>query len=308
MSLVTRCTACATLFRVAQDQLRASDGWVRCGRCDTVFDALESLESLQDEQQSAPAHLVRSAPEKGADDGQADAEPIDVEALLKRRVEAQIVKPTAGLEIPAAADAPVCAVTPVEATAAPGPAPDPTTGSPQPAVPPRPEFVRRAERDARWQRPAMRLALTGTSIILLLMLGAQVAYHHRDQLAARSPLAADLLATACTRWNCAIQAPRLLDAVVVEHSALSRVPERPGVLQLSVRIVNRNDSSVALPAVELTLTDASGQPIARRALLPADFGAAAQIAIAARTERTLQLLFTTGEHIVSGFSVELFHP
>ena len=47
MSLVTRCTACETLFRVEQDQLRASDGWVRCGRCDAVFDALESLDGLQ---------------------------------------------------------------------------------------------------------------------------------------------------------------------------------------------------------------------------------------------------------------------
>ena len=43
MSLATRCTACGTVFRVVQDQLKVSEGWVRCGRCDEVFNALEGL-------------------------------------------------------------------------------------------------------------------------------------------------------------------------------------------------------------------------------------------------------------------------
>lgn len=43
MSLAARCTACGTAFRVVQDQLRVSDGWVRCGRCNAVFNANETL-------------------------------------------------------------------------------------------------------------------------------------------------------------------------------------------------------------------------------------------------------------------------
>lgn len=43
MSLVTRCTACGTLFKVVADQLKISDGWVRCGQCGTVFDAQGNL-------------------------------------------------------------------------------------------------------------------------------------------------------------------------------------------------------------------------------------------------------------------------
>ncbi|HZV94222.1 MAG TPA: zinc-ribbon and DUF3426 domain-containing protein [Caldimonas sp.] len=50
MSLATRCSACATVFRVAQDQLKVSEGWVRCGRCDAVFNALEGLFDLGREQ------------------------------------------------------------------------------------------------------------------------------------------------------------------------------------------------------------------------------------------------------------------
>ena len=46
MSLATRCASCGTVFRVVQDQLKVSEGWVRCGRCDSVFNALEGLFDL----------------------------------------------------------------------------------------------------------------------------------------------------------------------------------------------------------------------------------------------------------------------
>ena len=46
MSLATRCTSCGTAFRVVQDQLKVSEGWVRCGRCNAVFSALEGLFDL----------------------------------------------------------------------------------------------------------------------------------------------------------------------------------------------------------------------------------------------------------------------
>lgn len=42
-TLATRCNACGTEFRVGEEQLLASDGWVRCGRCNAVFDATEML-------------------------------------------------------------------------------------------------------------------------------------------------------------------------------------------------------------------------------------------------------------------------
>ena len=44
MSLITRCPACTTLFKVVPDQLRVSEGWVRCGQCDEVFDANAHLQ------------------------------------------------------------------------------------------------------------------------------------------------------------------------------------------------------------------------------------------------------------------------
>lgn len=39
MNLVTRCPACATMFKVVPDQLKIANGWVRCGQCREVFKA-----------------------------------------------------------------------------------------------------------------------------------------------------------------------------------------------------------------------------------------------------------------------------
>ena len=58
-SLATRCTACGTVFRIVEDQLRVSDGWVRCGRCTEVFDARALLFDIErDAPPSWPAPLI----------------------------------------------------------------------------------------------------------------------------------------------------------------------------------------------------------------------------------------------------------
>jgi predicted Zn finger-like uncharacterized protein len=59
MSLITRCTACGTLFKVVADQLKISEGWVRCGQCATVFDAQSNL--VEEPFQAAPAASPTSA-------------------------------------------------------------------------------------------------------------------------------------------------------------------------------------------------------------------------------------------------------
>lgn len=52
MSQITRCPSCGTTFKVVADQLRISEGWVRCGQCKEVFDASAHLLAL------APAALL----------------------------------------------------------------------------------------------------------------------------------------------------------------------------------------------------------------------------------------------------------
>lgn len=63
MSQVTRCPSCGTRFKVVADQLRISQGWVRCGRCQSVFDASEDLQTVADESLQAAAETSKDVVE-----------------------------------------------------------------------------------------------------------------------------------------------------------------------------------------------------------------------------------------------------
>lgn len=65
MNLATRCTECGTVFRVVQDQLKVSEGWVRCGRCTAVFNAQAHLFDL-DAPLAAPPVGAQASPPRPA--------------------------------------------------------------------------------------------------------------------------------------------------------------------------------------------------------------------------------------------------
>ena len=62
MSLATRCPACGTIFRVVQDQLKVSEGWVRCGQCHEVFHGIEALFDLDSDPAVAARRAAARAP------------------------------------------------------------------------------------------------------------------------------------------------------------------------------------------------------------------------------------------------------
>ena len=79
MRLVTRCPACATTFKVVRDQLRISDGWVRCGRCSEVFDATLDLQETDEEGapiSPPPASAPAAAPVSGRPPAQENLLPL----------------------------------------------------------------------------------------------------------------------------------------------------------------------------------------------------------------------------------------
>ena len=95
MSLATRCPACGTIFRVVQDQLKVSEGWVRCGQCHEVFHGIEALFDLD----SDPAIAARRAASRGS------GAPPPTRVFADQRASAPIPMPTP--EAPVAAPAPV---------------------------------------------------------------------------------------------------------------------------------------------------------------------------------------------------------
>jgi predicted Zn finger-like uncharacterized protein len=329
MSLATRCSACSTVFRVQQDQLKASEGWVRCGRCGTVFSALEGLFDLERESNSgsmplqqepvaaaakpAPADIDVFAMRAGMDTADDTDEAPSTQALVH---EDSLLGPQSGL--PAAAAASVTASyqldhdddddaalltehsghhTTFDESA-------PIYTGPAPLAP---SFIREADRDARWQRPVVRRLTIAAALALPLLLGGQVALHHRDLLAARWPGSAETLRALCAPLDCSVQAPRLLDAVTVESSGLTRVDGAP-LYKLQVAVRNRAAWAVAMPALDLTLTDPRGEIVTRRVLRAAELGSTAPDALAPGAEWSALATLDVGERRVTGYTIDLFYP
>ena len=480
MSLATRCTACGTAFRVVQDQLKVSEGWVRCGRCSEVFNALEGLFDLERDgwpdtgaqgHASHPEAVTDPGSGSGSDGVAGDAfaptardphlgdevsagngerdhtggiapsaalAPLESPGLAKApeiRAGAPmdapessdgsddpvaaaapayvLERPTdAALDVPLAhrfpeddadefpLDAPLADLGGVPSTgmdlppfvssgpgllqqealppAAPrerdsivgehespederttsigeridarlfgkrrrarrhapaphvsardqldfsdarfdsdlladdaleGPAPAAVEGPPSETAPfepsVTPEFVRRAEREARWRRPAVRAALGGAALVLAGLLALQAGHHFHDDAAARWPALKPVLSAWCGLAGCTLEAPRHIDDISVESTALTRAPG--DAFRLAVTLRSHGSVALALPWIDLTLTDAGGRLIARRALPARDLRPTAPL-LQPGQEVNLQALVSARNARVTGYTVEIFYP
>ena len=321
MSLATRCPACGTVFRVVQDQLKVSDGWVRCGRCAEVFNAAQRLFELDaGSTQAAPPQRADAAParttlapravppagdERPADAAPAEAPPADAPSVEAPGGEASDVEapsvearaPTTPADAATAGDEPAAQA---PAGALPDSAAQAADGTPTPG------FVHRADRAARWHRPARRGLLAGMALLLALLLAAQLALHYRDAIAAHWPATRPALQAACGLLGCRIEAPRRIDALQVDSSGLVRLPDST-LHRLSLVLQNKAATPVRMPAVELVLTDTQGHAVVRRVLTAAELGQDAE-QLPPGGELLLQATLDLGQRRVAGYTVELFYP
>ena len=169
-----------------------------------------------------------------------------------------------------------------------------------------PSFLRQAERAARWRQPRVRVALVAGIVLGSLALAAQVALEYRDLMAARFTALRPVLQQACGALGCTVEAAHLIDGLVVESSGLVRV-ERSNIYKLSVALRNRAALELALPALELSLTDTQGKLVARRVLRTAELGIS-QATLAAGRDLAVQATLQASTAPVAGYTIELFYP
>ena len=316
MSLATRCAKCGTVFRVVQDQLKVSEGWVRCGRCSDVFNALEGLFDL--ERGAAPAWtpsqrgalgLLPVGPDElaaqtASDDSVPEYDPaseVTEDTQIDTRADSQVE--TRLLEAEDRDDDGTHYSDGFELDRPGDDEPDLVPAPPAPT----PEFMRRADNAARWHRPRVRLSLMVAAALLVLLLAAQVALLRHDEFAARWPESRPALELLCGVRDCRIEPLRRLDGLAVESSGLAQLGNAT-LYRLQVSLRNRDALPLLTPALDLTLTDTRGDVVARRVLRQADFETATPLTLDAGAEVTLQAVLDTGERRVSGYSVEIFYP
>lgn len=386
MSFTTRCPACGTTFKIVPDQLKISDGWVRCGHCADVFDATLFLEGeaapvvlaapvaevapvvsqtpVAEEVSNAvsapgpieltidvmpvPDPVSESAPAPQVEDNDGDwllqpapSQPVQAPVgaglvrgpepapkpasvdesfvdelrrfaqaspLDKPEIHASVVAQVVSREEPAPADevAEPARAEGYDLPVSPEVLPEATDD--EPLLPVEPGFVRQARRRAFWRSRGMRAAMVVVSLLLGLGLLAQVAVHERDSLAARFPAVTPLLTVLCLPTGCEIGSVRQIESVVIDSSNLVR--RLGNFYSFDFVLKNSARTPVAVPALELSLTDTREAVIVRRVFLPDELPGAPQL-LPAQGSLSLSLRLSIADQGVSsmsGYRALVFYP
>lgn len=337
------------MFKVVPDQLRISDGWVRCGQCDEVFDANVHLYTDPD---TAPP--LEAAPPEGLAptgnawvsslkfDTQGDVDAADVGLVADGVDDEPVVDlPRAEIDLDLAIEIPVIGVPEAHGLdqvmdLSPGLPPDSVPQpeeAPEVSVPAAPvpryaqaatkvsakantsadpnklSFMRQARRRSLWQHIAVRLSLGVLSLALLVALALQIVVLERDRIAATEPDSRVPLGALCEVVGCQIQPLRQIDALVIDSSAFTKL--QGDVYRLNFTLKSTSGVPLAVPAVELTLTDMQDRAVLRR-VVQAKVLSTSKTVLEPGSEMSvaLPLRVTTGatEERISGYRLLAFYP
>ncbi|MEJ7929060.1 DUF3426 domain-containing protein [Ramlibacter sp. AN1015] len=171
-------------------------------------------------------------------------------------------------------------------------------------------FVREARHRAFWQRPLVRGLLALLALLLALLLAVQMAVTWRDRIAALQPQLVPLLELLCRPTGCTVGVPRQIESIVIDSSAFNRLG--PESYRLAFTLRNQAAFALALPSMELTLTDAGDQPVLRRVFSPAELGAGPSDVLAAAGDWSANVDMTLGAEVtggrIAGYRLVAFYP
>jgi predicted Zn finger-like uncharacterized protein len=361
----TRCNACGTSFRVNEEQLRVSDGYVRCGRCDAVFNARNTMFALgvpedaptppgrgdaplppaaqtadheaapmaQPQDAPSPARPAPLAPDHREPDppsmwldtesqvlDPADLPPEDfassAEAVWEEtrifvterdRVEPQW-EPEAATPAPVAPEQATARMQALLAESKPPKLPK----LPKPPKPKKallsgfswPSLARLRPAPPTVARAGFALgAVLAASLTLALPL--HWAWIEQEALRAKIPQWDALLRR--EPWPAlGVQGWRHLEGLRVVGSTLQAAPQGAGyVLELSLH--NKAPHALAMPWLDLSLSNAKGELLVRRALGPVELGASPVMA-SGEQRKVKAVMRLQGRAEVAGYELGLFHP
>ncbi len=343
MALATRCPNCHALFRVVADQLKLRGGLVRCGACEQVFDAIGTLSYIDDAALSATgAAPMASGPAAAAPPAGAGASTVatayamqPIEGALAPTPRSappehlpSVTEPAAEVtsELPgddadrfagqppaptlADADdgvqAPPAEAADDEARVVAGADVEPSAEAQAP-----PAFLR--DEDARRRRRGFSIVFGSGTVLLALLALVQLAVMYRADILVMFPEARPALTQLCRVFRCTVNWPARGELLAVVGSELQALPGT-SAFELTAIVRNRGSHTLALPAIELTLTDTLNRMVARKVFAPIDYLAAAPdpqgrllAGVEAGADLTIKVAFEARGLNAAGFVVYPFY-
>lgn len=270
MTDITQCPQCGTHFKITEAQRNAHQGMVRCGKCQTVFNAVENLYTPQPQQLDLPLVLDEIADATGmfeAYDPNQHIATIDDTVSISPRAAARLSNDFSHL----------------------------------------PDIELSGRNKPKTRHPRLWLAAT---LLLACISMLEAVYLLRVEIAAHLPGLKPALVKTCEVLHCNIPLPQKIDLLSIESSQLESDPAHANIITLHTVIRSRADYNVSYPVIELTLTDTLDSPVARRNFAPGDYVSKEEIArgLPANRETLIKLHLNTTDLAPAGYRLLLFYP
>lgn len=174
-----------------------------------------------------------------------------------------------------------------------------------------PGLLRAASAPAFWRGVKGRALLVAGIVLGVLLLTVQVLHQERDAIVARQPGMRPLMSGVCAITGCQLSALRQIGDITIDGAAFAREKVGDGY-RLSFTLRNAASVPLAMPAIELSLLDTQEQAVIRRVLLPADFGAPAELAARGERVASMPLALDAAQAAslppVAGYRLVAFYP
>lgn len=346
MDGTTLCPHCNTRFKIAQAQLEAHHGMVRCGHCLQAFDARPNFIADEPAPQLELPILEDPAPqpEQAASEGASasppeEKSPDEVDVLLKAAGFPEPAPQKVGLRPEAATETSIAPTTEEIAEAATAPTEaighetldflEAVTAAQREVAPDElkvhheeeePQTMTLAERVAVFEaaageQPPLPRKLVwpwiAGSALLTFVLLLQSAYFFRVELAARMPGLKPALVALCQPLGCEVPLPRDTELMGIESSDLEADPAHESLITLHALLRNRASYAQAFPDLELTLNDMDDKPLARRVFRPSDYLPPVekeQNGLLPNRELVVKLRLDVTDLKPTGYRLVLFYP
>lgn len=323
MSLITTCPACQTQFEVTEAELDARAGQVRCGACQQVFDGraqlTELVEDVLAEGQDLGATPSLAQPSSPSLSDIPPASPsIEIssdETVLELSTQVQVEQDASALEEdgtlavnilhqPLALDfpnatAPVIDLSPRMAMSA--ITEDERSGFV-------PGFLSKIPIQPKARSLRTKLWLGSVLSVCVLALVGQSMYLFRLPLAERFPPLRPWLVRFCQPLHCDLRWPKNIASLAIDDTDIQEHAERAGVLVFSSVLINHGKATLALPQIELTLTNAEDAPVLSRQFKAQQYlpkGMTAENGIAPAQHIPVRLLLAVDQPAVAGFRASI---
>ena len=259
--MFTDCPSCERLFRIRAAQLKAADGWVRCGYCAETFYALARLYDAPVKEppaQPQPEEAAQKPPTADVDVEQAETLPVSIGqpdvVPVEQEDEAEAVAALTQPDQTRSEDIDQEQAVVTEESELPSDLP--------------PILENEAEETTR---SSSRYIWAGLIILLLLMALMQGAWFNRDRLLQEYPRLTPWVEKLCERLQCDLIRFRDLSAIKLLHREVRLHPRYRDALQVSATIVNQAESVQPYPDIELAVFATNGRLISHGRFSPAEY-------------------------------------